>query len=74
MNLNTIWPFPEEALHKAAQNAEQVIVPELNLGQLQTGNRQDFPVRPVEGITKVNGEIFAPEEILSRIRGSINAA
>lgn len=70
LNLNTIWPFPEEALHKAAQNAEQVIVPELNLGQLQLEiDRILAGSVPVEGITKVNGEIFAPEEILSRIGG-----
>lgn len=70
LTLNTIWPFPEEALLRAAQNADKVIVPELNLGQLKLEvDRVLAGSVPVEGVTKVNGEIFAPEEILSRIGG-----
>lgn len=70
LTLNTIWPFPEEALRQAAQNADKVIVPELNLGQLKLEiDRILAGSVPVEGMSKVNGEIFAPEEILSRIGG-----
>lgn len=70
LTLHTIWPFPEEALLRAAQAAKVVLVPELNLGQLQLEVERVLAGRvPVQGLHKVNGEIFAPEEILAGIGG-----
>ncbi|HHW07300.1 MAG TPA: 2-oxoacid:acceptor oxidoreductase subunit alpha [Clostridia bacterium] len=70
LTLQTLWPFPEEALRRAARQASRVMVPELNLGQLRLEvERVLAGSARVEGLTKVNGEIFAPEEILAGLGG-----
>lgn len=72
LTLNTIWPFPEEALKKAAARAEQVLVAELNLGQIRHEVERILAGHvAVQGLNKVNGEIFTPEEILSRFGGIV---
>jgi len=66
----TIWPFPEDALRKLSDQVKRVIVPEMNLGQLVLEIERIIGCRaPVERLSKVNGELFKPEEILSVIMG-----
>lgn len=70
LTLHTLWPFPEEALTKAAAQASKVIVAELNLGQLKQEVERILAGRVVvEGLNKVNGEIFTPHEILAGLGG-----
>jgi 2-oxoglutarate ferredoxin oxidoreductase subunit alpha len=61
VRLKTIWPFPKKTLQHILHDAHDVIVAEMNLGQLI------MPVREIFGgarnITKVGGEIFLPEEM-----------
>lgn len=71
LTLHTLWPFPEEALNKAAAHASKVIVAELNLGQMKQEVERILVGRvKVEGLNKVNGEIFTPHEILARLGGT----
>lgn len=64
----TIWPFPEADLHSLAKKAKQVIVAEMNLGQLaREVERVVAGKAPVQRLGKVNGELFRPEEILTAI-------
>lgn len=72
LTLHTLWPFPEEALKEAASHASKVIVAELNLGQMKQEVERILAgqVR-VEGLNKVNGEIFTPNEILAGLGGTI---
>ena len=66
----TIWPFPEEPLRELAAKAKRVIVPEMNLGQLVFEIERVVAGRaPVERLSKVNCELFRPEEILQAIMG-----
>ncbi|TFG84317.1 MAG: 2-oxoacid:acceptor oxidoreductase subunit alpha [Spirochaetales bacterium] len=66
----TIWPFPEDSFKELAAKAKRVIVPEMNLGQLVLEIERLVGCKaPVERLSKVNGELFKPEEILSRIMG-----
>ncbi len=69
IRLKTIWPFPEKAVKKLAENAEILIVPEMNLKQLYYEvervtccKAKVFPLSKVGG-----GEMIAPEEILAEI-------
>lgn len=66
----TIWPFPDEVVRKQFENIRNIIVPELNQGQLikevervMTGKKK----KNIIPINKVNGELITPEEILSVI-------
>jgi 2-oxoglutarate ferredoxin oxidoreductase subunit alpha len=66
----TIWPFPEEPLRELAAKAKRIIVPEMNLGQLVLEiERVVAGKAPVERLSKVNCELFRPEEILKAIIG-----
>jgi 2-oxoglutarate/2-oxoacid ferredoxin oxidoreductase subunit alpha len=68
LELQTLWPFPERLVRDLAIRVEQVLVPELNLGQLV------WPVRaavagaaPVRELTRADGRLFSPPDIASAI-------
>ncbi|HAN40307.1 MAG TPA: 2-oxoacid:acceptor oxidoreductase subunit alpha [Candidatus Cloacimonas sp.] len=67
----TIWPFPDEAVRKMLQDVEAVIVPELNQGQFIREIKRltrDKSEGTVVGLTKVNGQMLTPNEILSKVK------
>jgi len=65
--LKTLWPFPENMLKPKLEKAQRVIVPELNLGKMV---REMQRLKPeAESLTKIDGHIFTPEEILLAIKG-----
>ncbi|MBT5110372.1 MAG: 2-oxoacid:acceptor oxidoreductase subunit alpha [Rhodospirillaceae bacterium] len=66
IHLRHIWPFPEN-LGDLLADFEQVLVPEMNNGQLVTVLRSEFLV-PAEGLNKVNGQPFKIFEIEDAIR------
>ena len=67
--LKTVWPFPEERLLELSKNVKNVLVAEMNLGQM---------VLEVERVVKDNakilfcgradGEIITPEEIIETLK------
>jgi 2-oxoglutarate ferredoxin oxidoreductase subunit alpha len=69
LKINTPWPFPEKEINEACEIAKDLIVVEMNLGQM---------VHEVERIAKNNsnvyllgkigGELHKPNEILSKIK------
>ncbi len=67
----TIWPFPDDAVRKMLRNVDTVIVPELNEGQLihelqrLVKDRADGKLIP---ISKVDGTLITPQDILNTIR------
>ncbi len=63
-----LWPFPDRELEALAEKAGQLIVPELNYGQMV--NEVERSVHGKAEITQmslVNGELFQPSEILEKI-------
>ena len=66
----TIWPFPEEQLKECARYAKQILVLEMNMGQLYWEvdriARQSACER-VDLFTKLGGDVHAPEEILEKL-------
>lgn len=67
LKLITIWPFPGHVVQRAAAKAKKVIVPEMNYGQL-VGEIERYVERDkVISVTRVDGELFKPEEILEPI-------
>ncbi|MFZ5823221.1 MAG: 2-oxoacid:acceptor oxidoreductase subunit alpha [Bacillota bacterium] len=66
----TIWPFHDEMVRNAIAGKKAVIVPELNMGQMaREVERAAHGTTRVVPVTKVNGEILTPAEILSAIEG-----
>ena len=72
LHIRYLNPFPSN-LGELLRGFEQVVVPEMNTGQLVTMLRSTFLV-PAEGLNKVNGKPFKSSEILDAIRSHLEVA
>jgi len=64
----SIWPFPEKRLLELSEQVKDIIVAEMNLGQLKLEVERIVKGNcPVKGINKINGEAIYPEEIISKV-------
>ena len=63
LELQTLWPFPEELVGAVARDAEVVVVPELNLGQVALLVRAAAGDTPVVPLGRVDGSLLPPAEI-----------
>jgi len=72
VRLKTIWPFPEEVVHRMAKNAKVIVVPELNMQEVfYEVERAVQGTVPVVPLNKVGGgEMITPEEVLIEIARS----
>lgn len=69
IKINTPWPFPESQISKAAEKAKDLVVVEMNLGQMvHEVERVAKDKANVHLIGKIGGELHKPERILSKIR------
>lgn len=68
IKLDTVWPFPEDAILEGVKGANRVIVAEMNLGQIFYEVERILPGVKVELAPKIGGEMHLPEEILNRIK------
>jgi 2-oxoglutarate/2-oxoacid ferredoxin oxidoreductase subunit alpha len=66
-HLNYLNPFPRN-LGKVLSNFEQVLIPELNMGQLLMLIRNSFPKVNAVGLHKVKGLPFHGAEITARVK------
>ena len=65
----TVWPFPEEELDRICSRVSDIIVAELNGGQMKLEVERIAAGRSrIHHIGKVNGDIIRPEEICKVIR------
>ena len=68
----TIWPFLEKQILKVSQNAKEIYVAEMNLGQyFLEVDRVACKNSTVKKINKINGELITPDEIVEAIGGNI---
>lgn len=63
----TLWPFPDKELEAIASRVKTVLVPELNCGQMVLEVERVVGKERVVRQNLVNGELFKPVEILSKI-------
>ncbi|MFO7676172.1 MAG: 2-oxoacid:acceptor oxidoreductase subunit alpha [bacterium] len=68
LRLRMIWPFPQQRLVSLLRSARRVIVPEMNMGQLnRTIERTVSPDIPVVPVLRYDGEMLTPEEIVDAL-------
>jgi len=71
----TIWPFPSTRLRQLLKRVSAVIVAEMNLGQiLYEVSRLNKRGAKIEHLSKVDGELITPQEVLdaiSRVKSEI---
>jgi len=68
IKLETIWPFPEQQIIKAAKNAQKALVVEMNLGQIYYEVQRILPRKDAELLPKIGGDIHLPTEITDKIK------
>jgi 2-oxoglutarate ferredoxin oxidoreductase subunit alpha len=61
----TLWPFPEEALRQAAKGKHQVVVAEMNQGQMVLEVERILH-RDVTLAPKFNGEMITADDIIAK--------
>lgn len=65
----TVWPFPEKALIELSKNKKDILVAELNYGQMKLEvERVVKGNAPVRLCGKANGEILTPEELIRKFK------
>jgi 2-oxoglutarate ferredoxin oxidoreductase subunit alpha len=62
--IQSLWPVPETALHRAIAGIGRIVVPELNLGLYRREVERLAGDREVIGVNRVDGELISPEQIL----------
>jgi 2-oxoglutarate ferredoxin oxidoreductase subunit alpha len=67
LRLKTLWPFPEEAVAEVGRMAKNVMVPEMNQGQV-VGEVKKLCPGDVIPLNQTNGEVIRPETILDWVR------
>lgn len=72
LELLTLWPFPEVLVSAAARQADAVVVPELNLGQVALLVRARSGDTPTVPLGRVNGRLLQPGEIASAGREALD--
>ncbi|HNR35409.1 MAG TPA: 2-oxoacid:acceptor oxidoreductase subunit alpha [Candidatus Hydrogenedentes bacterium] len=69
VQLLTIWPFPSKRLREILLNTRNVIVAELNMGQLIHEVERIAPrTVSVHSLLRYDGEIFTPAQIIEKIQ------
>lgn len=69
VKLITVWPVPEKLLKSVAEKVKKIIVPEMNIGKyVNEVKRVSRGEADVISLSKNNGEMHSPDEILERIR------
>ena len=62
----TLWPFPRFHLERISRKMKTLIVPEMNYGQIYGEVLKSCPRKAVK-ITRVDGELITPDEIMKKI-------
>ncbi len=68
LKLETLWPFAEEIVEHAAAQAQYIVVPELNLGQLALEVERVAGRAKVRRVNRADGGMIKPEDILDVIK------
>jgi 2-oxoglutarate ferredoxin oxidoreductase subunit alpha len=67
VSLLTIWPFAEKAIERLADEVDQIIVPEMNQGQIAREVERIAGRKKVVRVNRTNGEMVTPQMILNAI-------
>jgi 2-oxoglutarate ferredoxin oxidoreductase subunit alpha len=70
LRLKTLWPFPEKAMERAAENAQRIVVAEMNLGQMALEVERIVGRGKVLRVGRADGRIVTPDQIVDAMRAS----
>ena len=70
--IHSLWPVPVDSITNSLNGIEQIVVPELNLGQFKieierVAWRIDNSIE-VSGVNRVDGELISPRQIVEAVK------
>jgi 2-oxoglutarate ferredoxin oxidoreductase subunit alpha len=69
VDLQTLWPFPEDLVRKLSGYVKGILVPEMNLGQMIMPVRMAVEGRAiVHSINRADGSLFQPDQIFNAVQ------
>jgi len=68
LRLKTLWPFPEQLVERVGEQAQRIIVPEMNLGQIALEVERMVGRKKVVRVGRADGQIITPGQIEDAIR------
>jgi 2-oxoglutarate ferredoxin oxidoreductase subunit alpha len=68
LRLKTLWPFPEEEVERIGEQAQRIIVAEMNLGQVALEVERLVGRRKVLRVGRADGQMIHPQQIVDAIR------
>ena len=70
IKLLTLWPFPESQVKELTTRVKQVLVPEMNRGQMMLEVQRVLAGKTmVQGVNRTDGEMISPYQILAALEG-----
>jgi len=66
--LKTLWPTPEDLIKEKTRGAKNILVVEMNLGQIVREIRRVIPEKRVEFLGRMDGRLVPPARIEEMIR------
>jgi 2-oxoglutarate ferredoxin oxidoreductase subunit alpha len=70
LRLKTLWPFPERAVERIAENAHRIVVAEMNLGQIALEVERIVGRAKVLRVGRADGRMVTPDQIVDAMRAS----
>ena len=68
LRLKTLWPFPEEEVERICEQAQRIVVAEMNLGQVALEVERLVGRRKVLRVGRADGQMINPQQIVDAIR------
>jgi 2-oxoglutarate ferredoxin oxidoreductase subunit alpha len=68
LRLKTLWPFPEEEVERIGEQAQRIVVAEMNLGQVALEVERLVGRRKVLRVGRADGQMVNPQQIVDAIR------
>jgi 2-oxoglutarate ferredoxin oxidoreductase subunit alpha len=68
LRLKTLWPFPEQVVERISENAQRIIVAEMNLGQIALEVERIVGRKKVLRVGRADGQMVTPQQILDAMR------
>jgi 2-oxoglutarate ferredoxin oxidoreductase subunit alpha len=68
LRLKTLWPFPEEEVERIGEQAQRIVVAEMNLGQVALEVERLVGRRKVLRVGRADGQMINPQQIVDAIR------
>lgn len=72
LRLKTLWPFPEKAVKEVSMHCNNLLVPEMNLGQVLREVERVACSARIDGLNQTDGEPIFPKKIASAVRRLIS--